>query len=66
MTKIEWHALIDATARNLCRLQAMTPTCANCERWCSSSASCIEFDSVPPADVQSVGCDEWQFDGAPF
>lgn len=66
MTRPEWHALMDATVRNLSRLHTMAPTCGNCEKWCSSSSSCIEFDCQPPADVQAAGCDEWRFDGIPF
>lgn len=63
MNKAELTATKSALTQVLARLPE--PKCANCEH-ASHNGICSLFDEVPPAEIQSAGCDEWAFDGVPF
>jgi hypothetical protein len=54
----------EALNQMLERLSAITVSCRTCEQF--SGVRCLKYDSIPPAEVVAVGCDEWEFDGVPF
>lgn len=46
------------------RLEAIVPKCASCKHY--EGVHCMEFNAVPPPDVQAIGCEAWQWDSVPF
>lgn len=64
MNQTHLYALQQALRNELVRLDAITVACKTCKAW--EQTGCAKFDATPPADVQQVGCEEWEFDGVPF
>lgn len=64
MTRIEIQTKIELFRRELRTLEAIKIHCGNCEHFAYSQ--CQKFQAVPPADVQAVGCDEYEYDEIPF
>jgi hypothetical protein len=63
MTRVELDVQRTALRRMLNTLDAVKVECRTCIAW--AGATCEKY-GPPPADVVSVGCDEWQFDDIPF
>lgn len=64
MTRAEIQAKIDLFRRELKTLEAIKISCANCDHF--ATGQCKKFQAVPPAEVQAVGCDEYEYDEIPF
>lgn len=64
MKRVEIQAKIEVFRRELRMLESIKINCGNCKHF--HSAKCYKFDAVPPAEVQAIGCDEYEHDGIPF
>lgn len=64
MDKTQLQALTLAMRDGLEKLSAITVRCSTCKSW--RVGRCAEFDSVPPEEVQIVGCEAWRWDQVPF
>lgn len=64
MKRVEIQAKIEVFRRELRMLESIKMNCGNCQHFVQSM--CRKFDAVPPAEVQSFGCEEYEYDEIPF
>lgn len=64
MNMMELKMMRDLHKRELARLDAVKVSCVTCGEW--QNQRCGKYGMVPPAEVKSGGCDEWEWDGIPF
>lgn len=58
----EYHASMARTMAN----RVATARCGNCLQFDFGSKHCAKFAMSPPAEIQRVGCEEYEFDDIPF
>lgn len=64
MKRIEIQTMIQLFRRELRTLEAIKIHCGNCDHF--ATGQCKKFQAVPPAEVQAVGCNEYEYDEIPF
>ena len=64
MTKEMLNQRIEMLKIELDYHQSIETNCSRCEH--HDNGSCLMWDSKIPADVQLIGCDDWELDPIPF